>query len=119
MASSTASAELGPLRLPGLGRGPTIHPCGAFARRWPVTRGRPPAGRRHRWFTQLIDPGRIGRITPGQVAVTEFVGGVTSAFTVNREPLGITAGPRTAQIWFAEQANPGGVGRLTAGVGEP
>ena len=53
------------------------------------------------WFTEIGDPGQIGRITPAGV-ITEFATGLTN----NSAPDQIVAGP-DGNLWFTEQKNPG------------
>ncbi len=63
------------------------------------------------WFTEMKNPGRIGRITASGV-ITEFTAGLTT----NAQPSDIAEGP-DGNLWFTEKANPGRIGRITpAGV---
>src|SRR6185312_10033046 len=59
------------------------------------------------WFTEALNPGAIGYITPNHV-VHEFKGGETTGFTPNEIPAAITVGP-DGHIWFTESSNVGGV----------
>jgi hypothetical protein len=59
------------------------------------------------WFTEIANPGRIGRITPAG-AITEFWTGLTA----NSAPNQIVAGP-DGNLWFTELNNPGRIGRIT------
>jgi streptogramin lyase len=47
--------------------------------------------------------------------ITELTGGVTSGFTANMAPKGITAGPN-GSVWFTETADPGAVAEVTSHI---
>ena len=67
------------------------------------------------WFTQLNDPGRVGRITPGQPGVTEFAGGLDASGFPSRRHATRSAsppGPTGSDLVRPAPPAPGGVGRL-------
>jgi streptogramin lyase len=64
------------------------------------------------WFTEINDPGRIGRSTSTGPPAEVATGGVTPGFTANRAPALIAPGP-DGNLWFTEDAGAGAVGRIT------